>query len=280
MTGSSEWQGRVGRAWADEWRRTDRSFAGLTRQLLAAIATQPGTRVLDIGCGAGEISLGVARARGDARVTGIDISADLVAAASQRAAEFGAQRVRFAHADAGTFHDPAGPADLLVSRHGVMFFADPPGVFGHLARHAAPDARMVFSCFRARHENLWADLFDRLLPPGAPADEGAFPAGPFAFADPDHVQRCMAGWTDLSFAPVDFRYVAGSGDDAVADALAFFTRIGPAAARLATLGGAAHARMLDRMAEVVAAHCDHGVVGLPAAAWIVTARVDQQVRSV
>ena len=164
MTGSSEWQGRVGRAWADEWRRTDRSFAGLTGQLLAAIATQPGTRVLDIGCGAGEISLGVARARGDARVTGIDISADLVAAASQRAAEFGAQRVRFAHADAGTFHDPAGPADLLISRHGVMFFADPPGVFGHLARHAAPDARMVFSCFRARHENLWADLFDRCRP--------------------------------------------------------------------------------------------------------------------
>jgi ubiquinone/menaquinone biosynthesis C-methylase UbiE len=93
MTGSSEWQGRVGRAWADEWRRTDRSFAGLTGQLLAAIATQPGTRVLDIGCGAGEISLGVVRARGDARVTGIDISADLVAAASQRAAEFGGRPI-------------------------------------------------------------------------------------------------------------------------------------------------------------------------------------------
>jgi SAM-dependent methyltransferase len=279
MTGAHDWQGHVGRAWADEWRRTDRSFAGLTPHLLAAIAEQPGTRVLDIGCGAGEISLGVARARPDARVTGIDISADLVAAASQRAAETGAQRVRFAHADAGLFHDPAGPCDLLVSRHGVMFFADPPRVFGHLARQAAADARMVFSCFRTRAENPWADLFDRLLPAAAPAgvtaDEGMYPAGPFAFADPDHRRRCMAGWADLACVPVDFRYVAGSGDDPVAEAVAFFTRIGPAAPRLATLTGAAHAQMLDRMAGVLHAHCHDGVVALPAAAWVVTAQRDR-----
>jgi len=40
MTGISEWQARVGRAWADEWQRTDRSFAGLTPHLLQVIAAR------------------------------------------------------------------------------------------------------------------------------------------------------------------------------------------------------------------------------------------------
>ena len=279
MTGTSEWQGRVGRAWAEEWRRTDRSFAALTPHLLSAIAAQPGTRVLDIGCGAGEVSLSVARARSAAQVTGIDISADLVATASQRAAEFGAQRVRFVHADAGEFIDANGPSDLLVSRHGVMFFADPPAVFRHLAHHAAPDARLVFSCFRARAQNPWADLFDRVLPPPMPAPESAHGPGPFAFADPDHVRPLLAGWRDVTFTPVDFRYVAGAGDDPVADALGFFTRIGPAAARLATLTGPAHTSALADMAGVLELHCRDGVVALSAAAWIFSAHSDQSDRA-
>jgi 2-polyprenyl-3-methyl-5-hydroxy-6-metoxy-1,4-benzoquinol methylase len=41
--------------------------------------------VLDIGCGAGELSLALAAARPQAQVRGLDVSADLVAAAQQRA---------------------------------------------------------------------------------------------------------------------------------------------------------------------------------------------------
>jgi SAM-dependent methyltransferase len=276
MTGAAEWQGRVGRAWSDEWRRTDRSFAGLTPHLLRAIAACPGAQVLDLGCGAGEISLAVARARDGARVTGIDISADLIAAASQRAAELGVGRVRFRHADAADFADGAAPFDLLVSRHGVMFFADPPATFTHLAAIAAPGASLVFSCFRARELNPWANLFDPLLPASAAAEASPFPPGPFAFADPDHVRTCLTGWREPTFTPVDFRYVAGSGDDPVDDALAFFQRIGPAAPRLAALSGADRDDLLRRMAALLADHCHDGVVAFPAAAWIVTAHTGSQ----
>ena len=272
MTGAAEWQGRVGRAWSDEWRRTDRSFAAMTPHLLRAIAGCAGTQVLDLGCGAGEISLAVARGRPEARVTGIDISADLIAAASQRAAELGVGRVRFRHADAAEFADGAALFDLLVSRHGVMFFADPPATFRHLATIAAPGASLVFSCFRARAENRWVDVFDPLLPAQAPAvDPGPFAPGPFAFADPDHIRTCLAGWHDIRCEPVDFRYVAGSGDDPVDDALAFFQRIGPAAPRLAALTGGERAQLLEQMAALLAAHCHDGVVAFAAAAWIVTA---------
>ena len=275
MTGASDWQGRVGRAWADEWRRTDRSFAALNPHLLSAIAAQPGMRLLDVGCGAGEISLAAARARPAATVTGIDISADLIAAAGERAAETGARNVRFRHADAGEFVDSHGPADLLMSRHGVMFFSDPPAVFRHLARHAAPGARLVFSCFRARHDNPWANLFDAVLPPGPPAPETAGAPGPFAFADPDHVRQCLAGWADIAFQLVDFGYAAGSGDDPVADALGFFSRIGPAAPRLAGMADSDRGHTLDAMARVLDGHRQGGTITLPSAAWVVTASADR-----
>jgi SAM-dependent methyltransferase len=267
MTSGHDWQARTGRAWADEWRRTDRSFAPLTPNLLAAIAAEPGDRVLDIGCGAGEVSIAVAAARPHAQVTGIDISADLIGAAQARAV--GA--ARFFHVDAGIWADPDGAPDLLVSRHGVMFFPDPPAVFRHLAGIAAPGARMVFSCFRAPALNAWAGAFAPLFPPVEPEPQVEFPAGPFAFADPAHVERCMAGWDGLTFAPVDFDYVAGAGDDPIADALGFFARIGPVATRLAALDESGRAELQGRMAEVLATYLRDGVVAFPAAAWIVSA---------
>jgi SAM-dependent methyltransferase len=267
MTSGQDWQARVGRAWADEWRRTDRSFAPLTPNLLAAIAAEPGSRVLDIGCGAGEVSIAVAAARPHAQVTGVDISADLIATARERSG--GA--ATFHQADAGAYVDPDGAPDLLVSRHGVMFFADPPAVFRHLAAIAAPGARMVFSCFRAAAQNAWVSAFASLLPPAEPGPVQDFPAGPFAFAEPAHVERCMAGWDGLTFTPIDFQYVAGAGEDPVADALGFFSRIGPVAARLAALDASGRAALQGRLAEVLQAHLSDGVVAFPAAAWIVTA---------
>lgn len=267
MTTGYDWQDRVGRSWAEEWRRTDRSFADLTRQLLAAIGDEPGEALLDLGCGAGELTLALAAARPGARVAGVDISADLIAAAEARAQ--GA--VRFHCADAGGFVDPAGPADLLVSRHGVMFFPDPPAVFAHLAAAAAPGARIVFSCFRSLAENPWASLFAHLFAPVPDPATTAFPAGPFAFGDPAHVEACMAGWHDLRFRPVEFAYCAGEGEHAIADAVDFFSRIGPAAARLAACDPAGRGAIRDAMAEVLAPHLHGERVTLPAAAWIVSA---------
>ncbi|EGD59194.1 putative methyltransferase [Novosphingobium nitrogenifigens DSM 19370] len=278
MTSGSDWQGRVGRSWAEQWQRTDRSFANLTPRLLDAIAKEPGSHILDIGCGAGELSLALAAARPEARIAGIDIGPDLVAAARERAS---GTAVTFHCGDAGVFVDPAGAPDLLVSRHGVMFFADPPAVFRHFAAIAAPDARLVFSCFRDREGNRFADLFDAILPPPADTvtDEvGDFPPGPFAFADPDHVRRCLAGWRDVAFTPVDFAYVAGAGDDPVADALAFFARIGPAAPRLAALEPVERKDVLGQMADVLEGYHRDGRVTLPAAAWVISATVERSAR--
>ena len=272
MTDIGEWQGGVGRSWADEHARTDRSFSRMTPHLLAAIGEEPGRSIVDIGCGAGELSLALARARPDAVVTGVDVSADLVTAASARAA--GLDNVRFAVADASAWQPEQAP-DLYVSRHGVMFFPEPPAAFAHLAAVAAPGARIVFSCFRTPRENRWASAIAGLLPEsGASAASDPFAPGPFAFADPDHVRTCLRGWRNVTLTPVDFDYIAGAGSDAVAEALAFFGRIGPAARAIRVMPEAQRPAFLERLAHLLESHRSGDVVSFPAAVWLVRATAE------
>ena len=273
MTSAGDWEGSVGTNWAAEWRRTDRSFSALTPRLLAALAEIPAARILDIGCGAGEIALSLARARPQAKVVGLDLSAPLLAVARSRGEGLG--NLWFEQGDAARWRDTAGRPDLLVSRHGVMFFDDPAAAFAHLSSIAAPGARLAFTCFRSPAQNAWAAEIARLLPPPPPeARPSPTAPGPFAFADPDHVRRVLAGWRDIDLAPVDFSYVAGSGDAPVEDALAFFQRIGPAAAAIRNLPRTARASFENRLGDLVRAHLAAGQVIFPAAAWLVTATAD------
>src|SRR5687767_10717970 len=260
MTSTGEWEGGVGRSWASEWERTDRSFAALTPHLLRAIAALPGKDIVDIGCGAGEVALAVADARSQARVLGIDISADLVATATIRAA--GRANCAFALADAASWEPDRGAPDLYVSRHGVMFFGDPPSAFAHLAHVAADTASLCFSCFRSPRENPWASAMGELIGGGGAALADPHAPGPFAFANRDYVADLLAaaGWKGIGFEPCDFRYLAGSGRDPVGDALSFFQRVGPAARALRELPEAARPPMVARIERFLAERCAHGEV--------------------
>ena len=271
MTNTNEWEGPVGRSWASEWERTDRSFAAMTPHLLRSIAALPGRDIVDIGCGAGEVSLAVADARREARVLGIDISADLVATATIRSQ--GRANCAFALADATCWEPDRGAPDLYVSRHGVMFFADPVGAFAHLANVAADGARLCFSCFRPPRENEWASAMGELIGGGGIAPGDPHAPGPFAFADHEYVAGLLdaAGWRDVGFLPVDYRYLAGSGRDPVADALGFFMRIGPAARALRVMPEGERRPVIARIERFLAERSAHGEVAFPAAAWIVTA---------
>lgn len=271
MTDKMEWQGQVGVSWARQWQRTDRSFAPLTERLVARILECADTRrIADIGCGAGELSIRISDARPDASVLGLDISADLVAVASERAE--GRSNLHFAVADASIWRDATFTPDLYVSRHGLMFFDDPVAAFANLAASAADSAQMVFSCFRAPAENAWATKIAALVPSTPPGNPHA--PGPFAFTDPDRVKEILtaAGWSDVAFEPVDFDYVAGSGEDPVADALDFFGHIGPAARAIRMLEGEARIAFLSGLRKLAETHLHEGAVRFAAAAWIVTAK--------
>lgn len=270
MTDSFEWQGKVGQTWAAEWARTDRSLAPVQDALLerlGAFASSP-SRLLDIGCGAGSTTIAAAGRFPDADCLGIDLSPALVDVARSRAAGKGC---RFEIADASSWSDPAFAPDTLISRHGVMFFDDPVAAFSHLGARAAPGARLVFSCFRSPVENAWATGMTALLP-AQPASDPHAP-GPFAFADSGRVADILtaAGWQNARAEPLDWDYVAGAGDTAVADALDFFQQIGPAARAARGLDGAARADFLARLEGLLNDHLADGKVTFRAAAWIWTA---------
>jgi len=268
MFSTDEWTGRTGDVWADEWRRTDRSFSGLSEQLNAAIlaAAPAAGRAVDLGCGAGETSIALAGARPDLHVTGLDISPGLIAVAQERGA--GIANLAFAVADTASL-DPSIDADLLVSRHGVMFFADPVAAFTAIRAAANPGARLVFSCFRARAENEWALLSDDLTNAPALPPSGYVP-GPFGFADRAFVADLLAksGWRDTSATPIDFRYTAGLGDDPIAEGVAFFTRIGPVARTIAEQPPERRGELIERLKTLLAPHAADGAVTFAGAAWI------------
>ncbi len=268
----SEWQCGQGQTWAEEWRRTDRSFLAVTEKLLERTRGETFSRVLDIGCGAGETSLAVARGRPDARVIGVDISPALVAAARNRAENFG--NLAFELADAATWSPPEGFApDLLMSRHGVMFFDDPPAAFAHLALIADSGARLLFSCFRDPAENPFFSEVAALLqetPPPPPADA----PGPFGFARRQRIAEVLeaGGWEQIAIDPFDFAMIVGAGDDPVEDAVDYFASIGPAAVAARAMAGPEREAFFDRVRGLARRNLHEGFVSLPAAGWLVTAR--------
>ncbi len=264
MTSTTDWQTRVGDIWAAEHHRTDRSLSDLACHLDAAIlAAAPHTgTALDIGCGAGATSAALASARPDLRITGIDLSEPLVAVARTRV-----PAASFRIADAAT--DPLPQAlDLLYSRHGVMFFADPVAAFTRLRAIARPGAPLVFSCFRERTRNAFAAALVEDVTGRAPVDAIGYAPGPFAFADMPYVLDLLTrtGWTAITAAAIEFDYVAGEGTDPVAEATSFLTRIGPVARAIAD--AADRPQLSARLSAALARYRIEDRVVLPASAWI------------
>lgn len=262
MTTAADWGTRVGDVWAAEWRRTDRGLADLSHHLDAAIldAASGATTVLDIGCGAGATAAALAAARPDLAITGIDLSSALLDIARPRV-----PGAYFRLADAAAVDLRPRP-DLLVSRHGVMFFADPVGAFAHLRVMAAASATLVFSCFADRSANAVASALVADLGGPPPPSDVDYAPGPFGFASRDRTATILAaaGWCDPVAFRIDFDYVVGEGTDPIADAVSFLSSIGP----LASLIAADPAGRRPLLSEALARYQVDDRVVLPASAWI------------
>ena len=109
---------------------------------LARLAVAPGTRMLDVACGAGQIALPAARA--GVRVTGIDLAPNLIEQARARAAAEGVE-VRFDEGDAEMLPYEDGSFDLVVSLIGAMFAPRPERVAAELLRVCRPGGRIVMA---------------------------------------------------------------------------------------------------------------------------------------
>jgi SAM-dependent methyltransferase len=207
-------------------------------------------------------------------VLGVDLSTDELDVARVRAAQRGIGNVAFREADASA--DDLGPDrhDVLTSRFGVMFFADPVAAFTHLRGALRPGGRLAFVCWQSLDANEWTTVprqaIDEVLPLAPPP--AADTPGEFAFGDPDRVRSVLdgAGWTDIELTDVERTVHLGASID---EAVAFVRQMDYAKAVLDPAPPALAAEAVDRVRAALATRAGtDGAIDLPGRVWVVRAR--------
>jgi SAM-dependent methyltransferase len=120
-------------------------MAEMTERLLIDAGIAAGMRVLDVGCGRGDVSLLVARLVGaEGAVLGVDRDASALDMARDRVREAGLGNVAFAQGDVGALGAEYGVFDAAVGRRVLMYLPDPVGALRGIVRLLRPGARVVF----------------------------------------------------------------------------------------------------------------------------------------
>ena len=267
------WNGPGGQRWLIRQRAHDALLAPIRDVLLNRADARVGEVVLDIGCGCGATAISLAhRVAPTGRVLGIDVSAPMLERARQLAAVN--LPIEFALADATTYPFEPGRADLLCSRFGVMFFAEPARSFENMRRGLRPGARLVFTCWREFKQNPWAliplqQVYRHVprLPEVGPEDPG-----PFSFASAPRVRRVLeqAGFATIDLQPVDLPLDLADGGGLEA-AVETAMGVGPASRALDGQPAVLRAAAADSLRAALAPHQVGPAVPLASAVWLVTA---------
>ncbi len=271
MSGNEEqqayWNGRAGAVWVEAQERLDENFAELTSAVVAAADVQPGERAIDIGCGCGATTVALAQA--GAAVWGVDISAPMIGRAKERSV--GLDNVAYSVCDAAS-QRYTPDHDLLFSRFGCMFFADPVGAYQNLLTSLRPGGRLVHLVWQLPKHNPWMSVVGRAVQPFMPEGDAPDPTapGPFAFARPEHVEKIL---TDAGFANVNVQPVTSQikvGND-IEDAVTMQSKVGPIARVVAELDEVTKVKALDAARDALAEHLTDEGIHLGAACWIISA---------
>jgi len=268
------WNGPNGQRWTDRQAEQDVLLAPVSQALIERAAAKAGERIIDVGCGCGSTSIALAgQVAPSGFVLGIDISAPMLSRARELAPK-GAP-VDFVLADATVYPFDPECFDLLVSRFGVMFFAEPAVSFANLRRALRPAGRLAFACWREPRENPWMmaplqAIYKHVpkLPPQGPEDPG-----PFAFASEERVRRILG---DAGFRHIEMEAIALSLDIAVGRGLDAAVKaamqIGPGSRALDGHPPETREAAAGSIKEMLAPYARGQSVPLAGSIWIVTAR--------
>jgi SAM-dependent methyltransferase len=267
------WNCVAGPKWTDNQEHQDQVLRPVSDRLIAAAEPRPGDRVVDIGCGCGATTIDfAARVSPGGESLGLDISEPMLARARERAPRN--LPIRFELADATVYDFERYEADLIVSRFGVMFFADPAKSFANLRKGLKVGGRLAFACWREAKQNPFFILPLREAAKHAPPLPETNPEdpGPFAFANEARVRRILseAGFADIVLKPHDLELDIAIGRGLETAVRAAMT-IGPTSRLLDGQSEEVRAAATADIRKALAAQARGDSVPLGGAIWIVTA---------
>lgn len=269
------WDGERTARWVRQAEGIDRQLQPVSEALFAAAGLRAGERVLDIGCGTGPTTRQAAALVGPAgSVTGVDITAEMLAAAAATPAPPGSGPIEWLLADPVDWGVTSPSHDVLLSRFGVMFFSDPGGAFKHLADAVEPGGRLAIATWARRGESeMFQVPFGAALAALGQSDELPHDEGPFSLNDPDVIRPLLegAGWRDVVPVVHHLRLPYAGGVDAAAAAEASLD-FGPTRIITKDLGEADRAGVAAAIADALRPHEVDGAVFLRAKVLVTTAQ--------
>lgn len=267
------WNGPGGQHWTDRQQAQDTLLGPISDILIDRAKPKAGERIVDVGCGCGAISIAFAQKVGpNGHVFGIDISVPMLARARQLTPA--GLPVDFVLADATVYRFDTASFDLLVSRFGVMFFAEPAISFANMRRALRPSGRLTFACWREPRDNPWMMTALQAVYKHVPKlpELGPGDPGPFSFASEQRVQRILneAGFSGVKMERCDLSLdvAIGRGLDAAVET---GLEIGPASRALEGHPAEVRAAAGNSIREALTPFARGQAVPLPASIWIVTA---------
>jgi ubiquinone/menaquinone biosynthesis C-methylase UbiE len=180
------------------WRTAENSAGFLLSHL------RSGQSVLDVGCGPGTISADIARLVAPGRVTGIDLSLEVIELARRSAEETNAANLSFLVADVYDLQFADSSFDVVYAHQVLQHLSDPVRALGEMRRVLVPgglvavrDAdygKFTWSPSDPRLER-WMSLYhDITRRNGAEADAGRYLEGWVREADFENLTTSTSQW--------------------------------------------------------------------------------------
>jgi SAM-dependent methyltransferase len=270
------WNEDAGPKWVQLEDQLDAQIGPIGDAMLELAAPSPGERVIDVGCGCGATTLSIAERIAPAgHVTGVDISEPMLTRCRERAKAAGLSNLEFVQADAQVHEFAPAEVDLVTSRFGVMFFADPVAAFSNLHGALKDTGRIAFACWQPLAANPWmsiplmaaAPLLPELPPPPDPEAPG-----PFAFGNADRVLSILgdAGFSKVELKAYETSLLVG-GSSSFDESIDFVLRMGPTARLLADASADLQSSIRSAVAEALEPFRTDAGVSMECATWLVSA---------
>ncbi|MFC3451624.1 class I SAM-dependent methyltransferase [Amycolatopsis speibonae] len=258
------WNGNEGALWARRAQRFDDGVAAYRDTFFSAADIRPADNVLDVGCGAGQTTRDAARLAVDGSVLGVDLSGEMLGVARRIAGEERVPNVSFVQVDAQVHAFPEAGFDVVISRHGSMFFGTPLAAFANLAKATRPGGHLVLLTWQPFGLNEWITTFRTIFAAGREV-----PTSNLALSDSLETEALLtsAGYTDVRCSAVSKPMYFGQDVD---DAAEFIVE--QHGGRLSDLDEAARTDAVEALRADLAGHQTDRGVFYGSAAWLVEAR--------